>query len=59
MDPVIATNECDRDPKQSMRTFPKKLRNSYGSVQKVMKLSGYKPYMANIVQELHHNDYAA
>ena len=24
-----------------------------------MKSSGYKPYMANIVQELHPNDYAA
>ena len=58
MNPKIVTDEFDRDPKQSLRRVSKKLEISYSSVQKVMKSFGYKPYMANIVQELHPNDYA-
>ena len=58
MGPKIVTNEFDRDPKQSLRRISKKLEIRYGSVQNVMKSSGKKPYMANIVQELHPNYYS-
>ena len=56
LDPKIINNDFDRDPKQSLRRISKKLEISHGSVQKLMKLSGYNSYMANIVQKLYPND---
>ena len=55
MDPKKVTDEFDRDTKQSLRRVLKKLEISYGSVQNVMNSSGYKAYMANIVEELRPN----
>ena len=58
MDPKIVTNKFDRDPKHSLKRVSKKLKIREGFVQEVTKSCGYKPYIANIVQELNPNNYA-
>ena len=58
MDQKKVTSEFNRDTKQSLRRVSKKLEINYGSVQKVMNSSGYKPYMADIVEKLRPNDCA-
>ena len=42
-----------------MKRVSKKLYFSYDSVQKVIKSSGFKCYMPNIVQKIYPSDYAA
>ena len=46
MAPKTVSYEFNRDPKQSLRRASKKLKISYGSVQTVMKSSGYERCMA-------------